>query len=249
MTITLANQAQGQGTLELRVNGTPAAITTVSLVGIGELFVVAGQSNSMAIATNTQAYSHATLKAGMYGSNPSTNAWSNLSAKAWWPKMATDLMASQGVPVGVIPNGVGSTTIAMWQPGAAEGHYAMMLARIRANATLAVPPRCCLWWQGESDALIGTTRAAYLAALTALADALYADTGCKLMPCKLQVGSAAYEAIQLAVADAWSAGGNILTGPDFSDLTPSSSPHFVSDAEMATVGARWAAAIIAAFGW
>jgi hypothetical protein len=232
-------------------------------VGIGDLFILAGQSNSTPVATNAQNYSHATLKAGMYAdsqgaTNVAVPTWHNLAVKSWWPKIATDLMAQISLPVGFVPCGWGSTSIANWQKvgglnvtGTPYNLYQWLVLRIQANATLAVPPRCVLWFQGESDVTAATPRATYLAALTQLANDLYADTGCKLMPCKIgNYGNATnLAAVNNAIGDAWTAAGNVLTGPDFSDLTPSSGPHFVSDAEMLTLGGRWATAIITAFGW
>lgn len=258
----LTGQAAGQGrVIRRRSGGGLTSSTYVDLVGIGEVFAVAGQSNSTPQATNTQNYSHATLKAGMYGSqgSPIYTDFVNLSVKSWWPKVATDLMATLTLPVGFIPGGWTSTSIANWQkvgglatPITGYTCYSLLVKRIQDATSSGTPPRCILWWQGETDVGLVTPRATYLAALTQLADDLYADTGCKLMPCKLGNswgGSAPWLAINGAIGDAWAAGGNILTGPDFSDLVPSSGQHFVSDAEMVTVGGRWATAISAAFGW
>jgi len=65
---TLAGQS-GQGTLEVRFANDTGKSTSVANVGIGDIFVVAGQSNAEGRATNSQSYSHATLKASVYTSS------------------------------------------------------------------------------------------------------------------------------------------------------------------------------------
>ncbi|MDR7331759.1 hypothetical protein [Roseateles asaccharophilus] len=109
---TLTGQAQGQGTLTVRKKTTTSASATVANVGIGDVFLLAGDSRAEGRGTNGQAYTHATLKAAKF----SGGAWAELteasSAGTIAPLMATRIMASQGVPVAFIYTGVGGTDVA-----------------------------------------------------------------------------------------------------------------------------------------
>jgi hypothetical protein len=104
---TLSSQAQGQGTLTVRKKNNPDSATTVTYVGIGDIFVVAGQSNSTGQGTNNQSYSHATLKAAKYSR---AGVWAELTdptdsdgGGSVWPLIATSYLASQGVPCAFVP--------------------------------------------------------------------------------------------------------------------------------------------------
>lgn len=233
---TLASCAQGQGLLRMWSSLDPNAQAAVH-IGIGDVFAVAGQSNAEGSANNYQDYAHATLLAGMYTSS----TWSNLRHRSPWPGVATAFMADQAVPIGFAMTAVGSTTIAMWQPTAAEGYYDALVSAITAVGGV----KAVLWWQGESDVSAGTAEATYNAGLDTVANALYAAAGVRMIVAQLQTwGSAGnLAAIRSAISTAWSDNDNVVPGPDFSDLTPSDGPHFVTDEEIAVVAARWWAAI------
>ena len=84
-----------------------------------------------------------------------------------------ELFERTGVPVAVVPTSLGGTNLyAQWQRSAAnpagrQSLYGSMIARAR-TASPGAPPRGLLWFQGESDALAGRTRAQYLLDLQAL---------------------------------------------------------------------------------
>jgi hypothetical protein len=139
-----------------------------------------------------------------------------------------------------------------WQPGADHQDrstlYGSMIYRtLECNGALAV-----LWHQGEYDAAAGTTQAQYNSWLDTLADGIMDDLGISTMPCKLQNCVGRDEtAINAAIAEAWSDNSNVLTGPDFSDITPDSGDglHFYSNSQLTTAATRWWAAVEAALGW
>lgn len=103
-----------------------------------------------------------------------------------------------------------------------------------------------------AEALGGDSQASYNASLDSIANAIMADLGVPLIPCKLQQ---CYDRdvtnVNAAIGEAWANNPNVKAGPDLSDLTPvtANDVHFRTDAEMITVGGRWATAIRAAFGW
>lgn len=109
---TLTGQAQGQGTLQVRKKTTTTASASVANVGIGDVFLFGGDSRAEGRGTNGQAYAHATLKAAQFKSG----AWGELIETAGGgtmvPLLATQIMASQGVPVAFIYTGVGGTDCA-----------------------------------------------------------------------------------------------------------------------------------------
>lgn len=233
---TLAGQSAGQGTLSVRFANDVSITFSTLYVGIGDVFVVAGQSNAGVPATNAQSYSHATLKAGVYATHNdrwyelANTAYNNTFDKACWPLVATEFLDDQGVPVAFVPTAVGATTISQWQPGGA--YYNAMVAQ----ATEVGGIKAVLWQQGESDAIAGTAEATYNSLLDALANGVQASLGVGLMACKIHTCTT-YTAenrdkVNNAIATAWGDNANVLQGPDFSAYTPDGNLHFETDADM-----------------
>jgi hypothetical protein len=248
---TLSSQSQGQGTLEARYLNDDASKVSVANVGIGDLFIVAGQSNANGQATNPQSYSHATLKATKYSRE---NAWadctdpvddSTVGAGSFMPPLATLYMASQGVPCAFVPCAVNGSVIASWSTGGTN--YNALLTRFNAAGGNA---KVILWWQGESDALAGTSKATYKAALNTLADALFAATGCKLLVAKLQNCSGTdVTVVNAAIVECWSENSHIIGGWDLSDIATDDGFHLKTDIKVQLAALRCWTALQAAFGW
>jgi len=265
---TLGSQAQGQGTLDVRAKDKIALTQSIAYVGIGEVFVIAGQSNAVGQGTNLQVYSHATLKAGLFGndylwhelydpSDDPTNQVDTISqdstyhGSAWLP-LATSALAALGIPVAFVPCALDGSSVTAWQPGGDHQNRATLYGSMVVRALRVGGVRCVLWWQGEIDALNAMPRATYLTNLTALADAVFADIGCKVIPCKFQnttIDPTNQTAIINAIGDGWAAGNHILTGPDLSDLVADDGLHLQTDLKIGTAATRWWNAIKAAFGW
>lgn len=233
----------GQDTLWLRVNGIEKS---VEWVGVGDVYVIAGQSNAMGAGVTIQAYSHPTLKAGMF---PNTYLWRELKDPAAglggsvWPLLATAIMADQNVPVGFVPTAQGSTSVLMWQPTDIYDEktlFGAMLDRIWAVGQV----KAVLWLQGEHDAITGRSTQAYKFYLENIATALCEQTGAPLVVATLydllsyapaknvwQID----RAIQLAAADHPC----ILPGPDLSDILTDDAAHVKSKAKMEIAAERW----------
>jgi len=245
---TLSNQPAGQGSYRTRWTDILTYIQQVSPVGIGDVFLVAGQSNAGEVADNNQAYTHPTLKAGCY-----VDGWRELATgaalsftKSCWPLVATQHMANQGVSIGFAPCGEGSTSISDWQkPGA-------LYDRITTVFTALGNAKCLLWQQGETDAGEGMSQLDYQNYLSAFVDSVFADTGLDVMISKLHTCSAytsgQRDTINAAIDYVWTNNAHALPGPDFSDYT-TATVHFQTDAEIAVQASRWWSAIKAAFGW
>jgi hypothetical protein len=237
---------------------------SAAYVGIGDVLVIAGQSNASGRGTNSQSYSHATLKASLFGNDYTwreladptdsiTNQGDAISKEtsqaggSLWPLLATSFLADQGVPVAFIPCAKGGTRIADWLPGVNHQDratlYGSMVYRALQSGCKAV-----LWWQGEGDAQDGTSQATYNSRLDSLANEIQADLGVKLMPCKLQNITAAGETgINAAIAEAWGDNANVLTGPDLSDIATDDDVHLQTDAKLLDAAGRWWAALQTAF--
>lgn len=66
---TLRDQPAGQGTLDERLRERPTEIAHVNETGIGDIFIVAGQSSASGRGIDRQAYQHSTLKASMFAAD------------------------------------------------------------------------------------------------------------------------------------------------------------------------------------
>lgn len=260
---TLSNQAAGQGTLTVRFTNDTAINATKADIGIGDVFVVAGQSNAEGRGTNARSYSHATLKATVFrqddawanGNDPTDTLTANGSP---WPLLATLLMAQTGFPVAFITTAAGDSKLYLdtWtEPGAAYTDCVQTIANSGVNDVKAV-----LWHQGESDANDGVTAVQYAPALSDFLDDLQADTGfsaMKLVCANLgfkTTGSVSREdvdQIRLGQLNAVANDADILPGPMLYDIDlgdgAGDGVHFKTDAEMLLLAQRWWRCLYVAF--
>jgi hypothetical protein len=268
---SLTGQTGGQGTLEVRFVNNPSVSQSVAYVGVGDVFLIAGQSNASGRATNMQVYSGTSPLALLFGNDyvwkemvdptdsivGQIDAVSNVAPDgtvygSMWPLLATPFLASQSVPLAFVPCAAGGTSITAWQPGAVHTNqttlYGSMVARGLLTGCKAV-----LWWQGETDSDAGMSQATYNSNLDTLANAINADLGVKLMPCKLQnytSGTAPNrDAIRAAIVEAWGDNTNVLTGPDLSAIPSDDIYHLMSNAHLASAAALWWSALQAAFSY
>ena len=269
---TLANQPQGQGTLAVRLADDVTQTGSVAHVGIGDVYVIAGQSNAVGLGANLQSYSHATLKAGLFGND---YAWRELAdpvdsavgqfdavsedagcAGSYWPLLATSLLAARALPIGFVPCAKSASAIEAWLPGTDHEDratlYGSMIYRARRQPGGV---KAVLFHQGESDACVNgfTGGAAYKTRLMALADAVYADLGVPLIVARIHCWTGApsttqanVDEINQAMADAAAENANVVLGPNFDSPTKvTTSLHFTTNAELAAAANRWSAALIA----
>lgn len=242
--------------------------------GSRDVYIVAGQSNASGRGTNSQVYSHATLKPLLYNNayhlteliDPTDivtgqvdTVSSDTSPAAFgsvWPLVATQLMAANGrVPI-FVPCAKGGSSITAWLPGADHQDrttlYGSMIYRALQAANYGTL-RGVLWWQGETDALAAMSQATYNGHLDTIADAVFADLGVKLMPCKMQtcggIGDADELKINNAIGDAWADNANVATGPNLTSITADSGDqlHLNSDGNLLSAATLWTNSIIAAW--
>ena len=256
----------GQADLEVRSARLPDVVCRRASVGVGDVYVIAGQSNASGRSRTLFAYSSEVLRAAMFGND---DRWRELrdpvdsadgqvdlisrdlgASGSVWPAVATALLAEEDVPVAFVPCARCGTSITQWQPGLREKRpagslYSSMARRIAAVGGRA---RAVLFWQGERDARYRMRPAAYAAGLEGLALALWRDFRTPLMVA--QIGNlnadsvdADTDGIRLAQARAWSAR-HVLQGPVLYDVDLDGLVHFLQPDDVELAARRWAAAIL-----
>lgn len=166
---TLTNLAAGGWyRLELRAldaDTNELATSTVARVGVGDVFVTAGQSNAGCFGSPAQV-----------PTDDRVSSW-NIITKNWqfgkdaqpdnsggmgqggspWPVLGSLLVASNQVPVGFVCLAVGGSALSSWLPGTTS--FANLSYVLRTLGTNGV--RAVLWHQGETDAANLTPAATY----------------------------------------------------------------------------------------
>ena len=228
---TLEVRAGGWYSLALSAAQGAAPLASVERFGVGEVFVVAGQSNStnfgeerfpsqddQVVAFDGELWSLA--------ADPMPGVQDKSQGGSPWPLCGKLLREFTGVPVAFASCGYGGTSIRQWQKtskfeisGAKVDLYGGLARRVRALGEF----RAILWHQGESDAAGGMGKAEYVELFRNLAGDLAQDTGSHA---PWIVAQASYvpdleeskrNAIRDAQAELWEKG-DALRGPNTDEL-------------------------------
>jgi len=172
-------EAGGWYRLELRgvVEENTVATGVVEPVGVGEVFLVAGQS--YAEGANDELLKVGEVAGRVTALDVETGAWQVAhdpqphrgTGGTIWPPLGDLLVPLLQVPVGFVNVAVGGTAIRQWLPG--ETLYAGLLAGARGAGDF----RAVLWQQGESDVIEKTTTEVYCERLRTLRSAFEKETG------------------------------------------------------------------------
>jgi hypothetical protein len=146
--------------LRLRAGTQVLATYRVEAVGVGEVFVTAGQSNSAnhgqpPLSPQDPRVSAFDFQAWRPAVDPQPIATGQGGSP--WPVLGDLLAGSLDVPVGFVSVGWGGTRVGEWVPGGA--YFPRLDQAIRALEPNGA--RAVLWHQGESDGLDGTSALAY----------------------------------------------------------------------------------------
>ncbi len=153
-------------------------VTKIAHVGVGEVFVGAGQSNSTNFGQAPQKETSG-MVATFSGSDwrladdPQPGVHDNSKGGSFWPSFGDALYARYHVPIGVAPTGFGGTSVLQWQPGGDLFNFT--LARIHALGPQGF--RALLWHQGEADSGGPLTAEAYARDLARVIEASRAEAG------------------------------------------------------------------------
>lgn len=155
-----------------RASGVVVAAGSVEPIGVGEVFVVAGQS--YATNTNEERLKVTDPEGRVAAFDLSKGTWSvahdpqptpdGSDGGSIWPPLGDALAKELRVPVGFVNVAVGGTSSTQWLP---EGNLHPRL--VQAGKTLG-RFRAVLWQQGESDVIAKTTVEQYVANVTAIRD-------------------------------------------------------------------------------
>jgi len=170
--------------LQLRLDG-GRLVTAAPRFGVGDLFVLAGQSN----ATNTGSGRQPGVndRVAMFdgerwwrAADPMVGVQDRSRDGSPWPVFGDLLQSAIGVPVGLAAVGHGNTLMADWHPRRPPVSAHLESSRypaLRRRLQKLGGARAILWHQGESDAREGTGTDAYVQGFNDLRQALAADTG------------------------------------------------------------------------
>ena len=265
--VTLPAQPAGQADLMVRSALYPEIFATRAQVGVGDIYVVAGQSNASGRSPSLLTCADPSLTAMVFGNDYRWHALADPvdspvgqidvvsrddgAGGSVWPLVAQDLMAAERAPVAIVPCARIGSGIRGWRrpasgAGATDRLYGSMLRRIRAVGGRV---RAVLFWQGEADAKRLTPVDLYEERLLQLGRDLRGDCGAPLVVA--QIGDygpafpdAAVDAIRLAQQRAWGRA-NVVAGPALYDIDLGGVVHFADADDMEVAAHRWTAAILA----
>lgn len=174
--------AGGWYQLEVRAvaAGSPGTAATVAKVGVGDIYVTAGQSNSAnhGSPASTPADDRVSTRTAV-----STATWRHAydrqplatgSGGSVWSRLGDQLAAAENLPIGFICVGQGSTQVSQWVPGTSNYDSRLKPA---IQSLGAAGFRAVLWHQGESDALANVTAATHAAGLNSMIGQSRTDAG------------------------------------------------------------------------
>jgi len=260
----LPEASSGWGAVDVVLESDPRIGTTVSPVGVGNVVILAGQSN-MVMKLTTR---HSTLRgATVLGrrrdpADPDAIQWAadpmhdcRDETGSIWPALGDRLIrGTGGIPVMFVATSVGATGLVAtghWLPNG--DRFASMIDEVRTATAGQMCAAALLWLQGETDARWAVSREAYRDALVAFAAGVENAMACPVPVVAGVIGrveesplvdAGAAEAIREGTLDAIDASPDLWQGPWTYDL-PIDALHFTDAAADALLD-RWCDAITAA---
>jgi hypothetical protein len=172
--------AGGWYQLEVRsvTEGTPGTATVIQRIGIGDIYITCGQSNSANHGAPAGTVTDDRVSAWNYSGGAWTKAADPMpgasgSGGSVWPRLGDLLAARENVPIAFACLGQGSTTVEQWTPG--NTHYPKVKTAVQAFPVNGF--RAVLWHQGESDSLASTTPANYQSRMQSIVSQSRTDAG------------------------------------------------------------------------
>ena len=261
-------EGPGQAPVQVASMSLPSLTATRAFVGVGDIFVITGQSNASGRGRTLGVARHPVLKAGLFGNDyrwrrltdpvdspvgqVDTVSRDRFAAGSVWPRVATELMAAEDVPVAFIPCARGNATMERWlrqsaRPWSAQTLYGSMVRRVRAAGGRV---RAVLLLQGESDARLRVPPGTYERRLRTFAAQVFRDIGARVVVGQIgdlsadRYPSDSVDAIRAAEQHACDVDRNLVHGPSLYDIDLDGGWHIVDSHDQAVAAQRWAAAIL-----
>jgi hypothetical protein len=174
--------AGGWYQLEVRsvIDGAPGVATVLEKVGVGDIYITFGQSNSAnhgapaATPEDDRVVARMSLDNMLWQHAADPQPIASGSGGSPWSRLGDLLSASENVPIGFMSVGVGSTAVAQWIPGSTyyDERVQPAVESFPANGFRAI-----LWHQGEADSGAGTAFATYQSRLGSIIAQTRTDAG------------------------------------------------------------------------
>lgn len=169
--------------MEIRFSyqGVPVEFENISPIGVGEVFLISGQSNSANYGDTLLTPQDPRVSSWgpddwQIGADPQPIATG--SGGSPWPVLGDNLAQRYDVPVGLISVGWGGTSVGQWLPDAGDNLFSrivLALDEVGPNGA-----RALLWHQGESDLSGGTSTEDYTVRLSEIITASRIEAGWEL---------------------------------------------------------------------
>jgi len=258
----------GQGVLQVRgVGGNGGALTaTVACVGVGDLFVIAGQSNAdgrgdrLARLDPANPYVGVKFRKGVWseGSDPATN--DGEASGSPWPLVLNCVIPDQKVPVGYITAAIGSTVVKQWRRGSGDPRkwgfgsmYVGMREMVRTATDGSMRIRAVLYHQGENDLThynglsVQGDYKEYKENLMAMVSEYWEDFKAPVLVGQItNLGGDRQrnDAIRQVQQEVWREHPHALPGAVTYDIRPSDGVHYRDEASMRVYAGRWSSALL-----
>lgn len=159
--------------------GVPGTASVIPRIGVGDIYVTSGQSNSANYGSPAASPADDRVSAWNHAGGSWTKAADPMpgcdgGGGSVWSRLGDLLAARDNIPVAFACTGVGATMVSQWVPDTGS-YYPRIAAAVRA-----FPPggfRGVLWHQGESDSLVSTTAATYQSRLESIITRSRLDAG------------------------------------------------------------------------
>jgi hypothetical protein len=211
--ITLPAGGWYKMTVRALKNNEVAALIVINNIGVGEVFVMSGQSNSTnsgetVTQTQTQMVSSFNGDTWRLADDPQLGVLDFSSLGSAWPAFGDKMYEYYGVPVGIASTGAGGKAVDEWRPPSSQA-YVWLINRVK---TLGIGGfRAVLWHQGEADAALSA--AEYTKRLRAVINGARKEAGWNFPWFAAQIQS--FSKVQALLDD-----GTVLDGAHTCDLGP-----------------------------